>query len=179
MPRMERHLTVSGFVVYEGRVALHWHRKIGAWLPAGGHIEAGEDPLGATLREVREEFALEAEALPLAGRVAYDGGPAQIEPPFTILDCFPEPDHEHIDMVYFLRCRAGYPGRSHDPDNEVVWFDAAMLEAGEAFVASTGATAVLPPDVRALGLEALRLAASVPECPNARMPASQPPGATR
>ncbi len=169
MRRMERHLTVSGFVVHEGRVALHWHRKIGAWLPAGGHIEPGEDPLGATLREVREEFGLEAQALPLADRVAYSGGPAQIEPPYTILDCFPEPDHEHIDLVYLLRCLSGYPGRSHDPDNEVVWFDAAMLQAGEARVASTRAAAALPPDVRALALEALRLAALA-------MPSAAPAG---
>ena len=69
---MERHLTVSGFVVHEGRVALHWHRKIGAWLPAGGHIEPGEDPVEAALREVREEFALEAAVLSLAPRVAYE-----------------------------------------------------------------------------------------------------------
>src|SRR3972149_2249963 len=36
---MERHLTVSGFVVHEGRVALHWHRKLGAWLPPDGGPE--------------------------------------------------------------------------------------------------------------------------------------------
>jgi 8-oxo-dGTP pyrophosphatase MutT (NUDIX family) len=164
---MDRHLTVSGFVVHEGRVALHWHRKIGAWLPAGGHIEPGEDPVEATLREVREEFAVEAEVIALAPRVDYAGGPGQLPPPFTILVCHPEPDHEHIDMVYFLRLVSGYPGRSHDPDNAIVWFDTAMLEAGEAFVASRSVAAVLPPDVQALGIEAIRCAQSArPElCP--------------
>jgi 8-oxo-dGTP pyrophosphatase MutT (NUDIX family) len=157
---MDRHLTVSGFVVHERRVALHWHRKIGMWLPAGGHIEPGEDPVEATLREIREEFDLEAEVMPGAARVAYEGGPGQLEPPFTILVCHPEPDHEHIDMVYFCSLRSGYPGRSHDPDNPVVWFDAEALEAGSAPYGGTHVP--FPPDVRALALEAIRLSQRAP-----------------
>src|SRR3989304_4623427 len=78
---MERHLTVSGLVVHEGRFALHWHRKLGAWLPAGGHVELGEDPVQAVLREVREEFAIEAEVMRLASRVEYAGGPGPLGPP--------------------------------------------------------------------------------------------------
>jgi ADP-ribose pyrophosphatase YjhB (NUDIX family) len=155
---MERHLTVSGFVVYEGRVALHWHRKVGLWLPAGGHIEANEDPVQAVQREIREEFCLETEILRLAPRVEYAGGPQQLEPPFTILTFpFPDPPHEHIDLVYFLRVTSGYPGVCHDPENPIVWFDAEALAAGEAPV--RGDHVPFPPDVRALGLEAIRVAA--------------------
>jgi 8-oxo-dGTP pyrophosphatase MutT (NUDIX family) len=155
---MERHITVSGFVVHDGKVALHWHRKIGAWLPAGGHIEANEDPVAATLREIREEFAIEAELMRLRPRLEYEGGPGQLEPPFAVLDCWPEPGHGHVDLVYFCRHVSGYPGVCHDPDNPIVWFDAAMLERG-AF-ARNGADVALPPDVRALALEAIRLEAA-------------------
>ena len=49
---VDRHLTVTGFVVHEGLVALHWHQKLAMWLPAGGHIEANEDPVQAVLREI-------------------------------------------------------------------------------------------------------------------------------
>ncbi len=160
---MERHLTVSGFVVHEGRVSLHWHRKIGAWMPAGGHIEPGEDPVQAVLRETREEFALEAEVLPLAPRVRYEGGPEQLEPPYTVLVCHPEPDHEHVDFVYFLRCVAGYPGRSHDPENPIEWVDLQTLTASDSLpLGRCGTDEPLPPDVRALAIEALRLAAREP-----------------
>jgi 8-oxo-dGTP pyrophosphatase MutT (NUDIX family) len=155
---MERHLTVSGFVVHRGRVALHWHRKIGAWLPAGGHVEEGEDPVQATLREVREEFGVEAAVLPLSPRVDYNGGPPQIEPPYTILNCEVEPGHEHVDMVYFCRLLSGYPGRSHDSANPVEWVDEATLRGGEIPLGSCGVEIAIPPDVRALGLEAIRLA---------------------
>jgi 8-oxo-dGTP pyrophosphatase MutT (NUDIX family) len=162
---MERHLTVSGFVVHDGRVALHWHRKIGAWLPAGGHIEDAEDPVQATLREVREEFALETEVFSLAHRTTYVGGPAQLEPPYTILVCHPEPDHEHIDMVYFLRVLSGYPGICHDPENPIVWVDAATLAAGALRPAGHDKDVALPPDVQALGLEAIRLAMEASRSP--------------
>ena len=157
---MERHITVSGFVVHQGRVALHWHRKIGAWLPAGGHIEDGEDPVQAVLREISEEFAIEAEIMPLARGLDYTGGPAQLEPPFAMLDCWPEPDHGHVDLVYFCRVVSGYPGRSHDPDNPIFWLTAEELSAGGA--TTNGSTVAFPPDVQALGLEAIRLAAIQP-----------------
>ena len=155
---MVRHMTVSGFVVHEGRVALHWHRKIGKWLPAGGHIEEGEDPVQAVVREVREEFAIEAEVMQVAPRVDYHGGgPKQHEPPVAVLEYEPEPEHFHIDLVYFLRAVAGYPGISHDPENPVHWLDAADLATGAWTQA--GVERTLPVDVQALALEALRLAA--------------------
>ena len=153
---MERHMTVSGFVAHEGRVALHWHRKIGMWLPAGGHIEAGEDPLEAAMREVREEFAVEVEVMPITGRVQYQGGPRQIEPPYTILDCWPEPEHCHVDHVYLFRLISGYPGLSHDPDYPILWLNAEELSSGSATV--HGQDVPFAPDVLALGLETIRQA---------------------
>ena len=59
-----RHFTATGFVVHRGRVALHWHPKVKAWLPPGGHIDANEDPVQAVLREIEEETGLEAVVVP-------------------------------------------------------------------------------------------------------------------
>jgi 8-oxo-dGTP pyrophosphatase MutT (NUDIX family) len=161
---MERHMTVSGFVVHEGRVALHWHRKLQMWLPAGGHIEHGEDPVQAVLREVTEEFAVEAEIVSPAPRIAYDGGPKQVLPPYVILDCWPAPDHGHVDHVYFLRCLTGYPGNSHDPDNPIHWLDTQALERG--YAEQGGVQRPFAPDVQALGIEAIRqVAIAIPVGP--------------
>ena len=157
---MERHITVSGFVVHDDRVALHWHRKIGAWLPAGGHIEENEDPAQAVLREIREEFAIEAEIMPLARRLAYEGGPVQLEPPVAVLDCWPEPDHGHVDLVYYCRAVSGYPGQSHDPENPIFWLTIEDLERGNSV--TNGSAVPFPPDVQALGIEAIRLAVVQP-----------------
>ena len=47
-----RHFTVTAFVVCGDSVALHWHQKVNAWLPPGGHIEPEQDPVQAVLREL-------------------------------------------------------------------------------------------------------------------------------
>ena len=58
---IDRHFTVAVFVVREGKVLLHWHRKLGMWLPPGGHIEENELPDEAAAREVLEETGLSVE----------------------------------------------------------------------------------------------------------------------
>ena len=57
---MDRHFTSTVFVVDLSKKAilLHWHEKVSAWLPPGGHIEADEDPVQTAKREVLEETGL-------------------------------------------------------------------------------------------------------------------------
>lgn len=61
---------VSYFVVLDhqrGLLLLVAHRKAGLWLPPGGHVEPGEHPWAAVVRECREELGVEAVASPLTG----------------------------------------------------------------------------------------------------------------
>ncbi|MGW6394270.1 NUDIX domain-containing protein [Streptomyces sp. NPDC055103] len=61
---------VSYFVVLDdtrGQLLLVAHRKAGLWLPAGGHVEAGEDPWAAVVRECAEELGIQAVASPITG----------------------------------------------------------------------------------------------------------------
>jgi 8-oxo-dGTP pyrophosphatase MutT (NUDIX family) len=150
-------MTVSGFVVHEGLVALHWHQKLAMWLPAGGHIEANEDPVQAVLREINEEFGVVATVLPIAPRTPYMGGPEQLEPPHAMLDCMVGPDHVHIDLCYYCKLESGYPGVPEDAASPVIWVDAAALEGG--MLPRDGVEVALAPDVQALGIEAIRQAA--------------------
>src|SRR5438132_4780501 len=53
------HITASCFIIDRaGRLLLHHHRRLNRWLQMGGHLEPGEDPAEAALREGAEESGL-------------------------------------------------------------------------------------------------------------------------
>lgn len=57
----------------DGEVLVIHHHRLGTWLPIGGELEAGETPLEAAIRELREESSLRGEFRDLDG--APDGVP--------------------------------------------------------------------------------------------------------
>lgn len=150
---MERHFTVTGFLVDGDRTALHWHRKNQMWLPAGGHIEPSEDPVQAVVREVREETGVDAEVV--SGVAMHDfAAPAQLPPPMLILvEDIADGPHQHIDMIYALR-----PRGSAVLSPDFVWVPEAQLVANDPVaLAACGVDLALADDVRALALEAIRI----------------------
>lgn len=65
--------TVAGFIFNNDRLLLIKHKKLGLWLPIGGHIEKDEVPDDAMVREAREEVGLDIKILneetsPFSGR---------------------------------------------------------------------------------------------------------------
>ena len=86
------HVTASAVVLDEtsGTVLLHLHRRLERWLQPGGHVEPGEHPDDAGIRETVEETGV-AVKHPRSG-------------PFIIhLDEHPGPDgHVHLDLRYLL-----------------------------------------------------------------------------
>lgn len=101
-----RDFTVAVFVVHEGRVLLHLHRKLGKWLPPGGHIEPDELPDEAALREVEEESGLVVELVGQHGILDnYPDDTVQLVVPAGIQLERITLGHEHIDLVYFARVR--------------------------------------------------------------------------
>jgi len=106
---MERHFTVTGFVIDDDRTLLHWHRKLGIWLPPGGHIDRDEDPVQAVLREVVEETGIVAEIVPHRPAFAF-GNVTQLATPFSaIVADVGEGDemHQHIARDAVFRHRGG------------------------------------------------------------------------
>jgi 8-oxo-dGTP pyrophosphatase MutT (NUDIX family) len=71
------------------------------WLPPGGHIEQGELPDNAAVREILEETGLEVE---LVGKRREDvESPVQLHRPAGVQLENIEPGHQHIDLTYFAR----------------------------------------------------------------------------
>ena len=85
------HVTGSAIVLsQDGRVLLHRHKRLGVWLQPGGHLESGELPAAAAVRETAEETGIEADHPPT--------GPALIH-----VDVHEGPrGHVHLDLRYLL-----------------------------------------------------------------------------
>lgn len=107
------HVTGSAIVVDErGRVLLHRHKRLGIWLQPGGHLDPGEDPAAAAVRETLEETGL------VVRHPA--GGPRLLH-----ADVHEGPrGHVHLDLRYLLRAAgrdAFAPGVGES--EHVAWFD--------------------------------------------------------
>jgi 8-oxo-dGTP pyrophosphatase MutT (NUDIX family) len=109
------HFTASLYIVDDrGRLLLHHHRRLNRWLQMGGHVEPGESPDRAALREGVEESGL--SDLTLLGERFLDldihGIPAAKG----------EPDHDHFDVRY-LACTSHPDSISIDraESNDLAW----------------------------------------------------------
>lgn len=154
---MKRHFTATGLVVRGDATLLHWHKRLGQWMPPGGHIEPDEDPVQTVLREIREETGVVAEVIPADAPLPFDY-PEQLPAPYTILvEDIPGPGepHKHIDFIYFCR---PVDGADHDTveDPTLRWVrESELRDNGPLDVAGCGVSAPVPQDVRVLALAAI------------------------
>lgn len=139
--------TASVYVVFENKVLLHKHKKLGIWLPPGGHIELDEDPQQAALREVKEEAGIDIELVgnPTAGLEPSDVRGDITPPKFLNRHFFDEEKtHEHIDMVYYGRATSATVTPEVE-GGEITWFTRQEIEAHTELL----------PDIRRYALAAL------------------------
>ena len=149
-----RHFTATGFIVRRGSVALHWHLKVRAWLPPGGHIEPNEDPVQAVIRETLEETGLDVEVVATSPSLGLSYS-EEVTPPFTIMvEDIHDPVegfHKHIDMIYFCKPVAG----SDILADGWQWVTRDTLEKGSSLTNDVGRSEPPPEDVRVLGVRAI------------------------
>jgi 8-oxo-dGTP pyrophosphatase MutT (NUDIX family) len=109
------HVTGSGFVVGSRGVVLLKHKRLGIWLQPGGHIDSGETPWEASLRECREETGLD---VCFAGPVDADGVPELIH-----VDVHAGGrGHTHLDLRYLIDGGDADPAPPEDESQEIGWF---------------------------------------------------------
>jgi 8-oxo-dGTP pyrophosphatase MutT (NUDIX family) len=120
----DHHVTASSFVISSRGVVLHRHRRLGIWVQPGGHVDPGETPEAASVRETVEETGLVVR---------------HVDPVVLFhVDVHPGPrGHTHYDLRYVL---VGEPLDPEPPVNEspdVFWFDFdAAIERAEPSLAA-------------------------------------------
>ncbi len=111
---MHRHFTATAFIVdSRNRTLLLWHKRLGRWMPPGGHVDPDELPEETARRECREETGLDVEIVGELQEDMFAGNPAEgrilKKPLVLLLENIPasternEPAHQHMDFVYLAR----------------------------------------------------------------------------
>jgi len=115
------HVTGSAIVSGPRGTVLHLHKKLHLWLQPGGHLDAGEAPWDAALREAGEETGLPVRH-PAGGAVLLH------------LDVHLAAEgHVHLDLRYVLLCADAEPAPAAGESQQVRWFtlDEALAIADE------------------------------------------------
>ena len=122
---MKKHFTATAFIVdSQNRTLLLWHKRLGRWMPPGGHVDEDETPEETARRECKEETGLDVEIvgdpttpIGLRGASAQEDlfagntreGNMLKKPIALLLENIPaseergEPAHQHMDFLYLAR----------------------------------------------------------------------------
>jgi 8-oxo-dGTP pyrophosphatase MutT (NUDIX family)/SAM-dependent methyltransferase len=162
-----RDWAVAVFVVWRDQVMLHRHPKLGMWLPCGGHVEAGELPDDAAVRELLEESGVRVRLI--GPHPVNAPGPRPLARPRGIQLETIAAGHEHVDLVYWAVPEEPYDGALRG-DPTLVWCDRDTLDR-----------LPLSEEIAAwarLALDELGARSNAPEWPVRAAPVARPPAPT-
>ncbi len=153
------HFTASAIVIGLGHILLVHHKRIGAWLPPGGHINQTEMPHQAAIREVLEETGVGIEILSEPLPVIADSDAFFPPQPICIhtVKAFENKTYVyHYDLTYLAKPKSSknlLPNICYSKEvNEARWFRLEeVADSGKNFLAKN------VPELIALATETMKL----------------------
>ena len=130
--KYNKSITATVYVINDGKVLLHQHKKYKTWFPLGGHIEEDEFPHEAAIREVKEESGFDVTLIEteLAPEIEL-ARVKRIPSPFCLL-------HEGIggvenffDFIYIAATTETDPHPEGNESREFKWFSYGDLLENE------------------------------------------------
>ncbi len=128
---VKRCITASAVVVENGKALLIKHKKLGMWLTPGGHVEPGEFPSEAAVRETKEETGIDISLVNRQG-IEFHFKDAHTETlPFVIV--YEEVQyatgmHIHFDNIYLARVRDGTAKLNALESTDIGWFSKEEID---------------------------------------------------
>jgi len=116
-----RHFTATTIIVHKNKALLHLHKKLGIWIPVGGHIDRDELPQEAALREIKEETGLEVSLYNPDKKIEM-GNVGQLFRPMHILLENINQFHQHIDFIYYATANTFEVNPQDGEANNLKWF---------------------------------------------------------
>ena len=123
MGSITRDFVSVAYIVKDKKVLLIKHKKIGLWLPPGGHIDENETPEQAAIREIKEETGLDI----ILDTEKFHK--IQILRPHHV-EIHPIAEgHEHICFTYFTKAVGGKMIQNTKETDGFKWFSKEELDS--------------------------------------------------
>jgi len=128
-----RHFTSTVYIVANQKLLLVEHKKIGSWIPPGGHVDPNEAPSETCVRESMEETGLEIDLIVDDEHIAadkylleFDERAVIIPSPWKVLLEKVSATHYHIDFLYLATAK--HTNLQTKESQALKWFSIKELE---------------------------------------------------
>ena len=131
---IQNHFTATGIVFSnDGKVLMIKHKKLGVWLPPGGHLDENELPCDAVVREIFEETGVKVRVISAARDI--DTHACELALPMEILleDIEGTGLHNHIDMIYLCHAEDAELKPQESEIDGIGWFSPEQVSELETY----------------------------------------------